>query len=160
MPSHREQKLLPYAPAQIFALVADIEQYPQFLPWCLAARVKSRGPAPDSGEWLLADLVIGYKLIRESYTSRVILNPPRVIEVTYTQGPFKSLHNLWRFSEHDGHCQVDFALDFEFKSGFLQKMIEPFFADAVRRMVAAFELRADKILGQASMTPPSCLGKV
>ncbi|MCX8505133.1 MAG: type II toxin-antitoxin system RatA family toxin [Alphaproteobacteria bacterium] len=148
MPAHSEQKFLPYTAQQIYDLVADIDKYPEFLPWCVASRVKSRvADSNGGGAVVLADLVIGYKLIQERFTSRVILQPHQRIEVNYTEGPFKYLNNIWQFNAQNGGCLVDFAIDFEFKSRLLQKMIEPFFYEAVRRMVTAFELRANKLYG-------------
>lgn len=140
---HVERKLLPYTPEQLFDLVADIEHYPEFLPWCVAARIKKR-----EGEVLFAELVIGFKMIRERYTSRVVLDRPRRIDVQYTEGPFKHLENQWAFAPADGgKCQLDFHIDFEFQTRFLEKIIGPLFGEAVKRMVGAFETRAAKLYG-------------
>ena len=142
MPTHAEQRVLPYAPEQLFALVADIERYPEFLPWCIGARIRERRP-----DFILADLIIGFRVFRERFTSRVALDPPRRIDVTYSEGPFRYLNNHWIFEPVAGGCRIDFFVDFEFKSRVLQKVIELLFGEAVRRMVAAFEGRARQLYG-------------
>ncbi len=144
MPTHAEQRVLPYRPDQLFDLVADIERYPEFLPWCVAARIRSR-----QGQEILADLVIGFKMIRERFTSRVKLDRAgRRIDVSYSEGPFKYLNNHWLFEEMpDGSTRIDFFVDFEFRSVMLQKIIGVLFNEAVRRMVAAFEARAKALYG-------------
>src|SRR5712671_4992679 len=88
MPTHAEQRVLPYTPEQLFALVADIERYPEFLPWCIGARIRERKP-----DLVVADLIIGFRMFRERFTSRVALDPPRRIDVAYTEGPFRYLNN-------------------------------------------------------------------
>jgi coenzyme Q-binding protein COQ10 len=142
MPTHAEQRVLPYTQEQLFALVADVERYPEFLPWCVGARIRER-----QGNVVVADLVIGFKLIRERFTSRVELDPPRRIDVAYTEGPFRYLNNHWSFTPVPGGCRIEFFVDFEFKSRMLQKIIEVLFGEAVRRMVAAFEKRAGDLYG-------------
>lgn len=145
MPSHAERKFLPYRRDDVFALVADVGKYPEFLPWCMAARVR-----PLADQSFEADLVIGFKMVRETFTSRVDLNPPDVVDVTYTKGPMRHLNNRWLIEEAEGGCMVDFKLDFEFKSVLLRKLIGPLFGEAVRRMVAAFETRASETCERAS----------
>lgn len=143
MPTHAEKRVLPYTPHQLYKLVADIESYPEFLPWCLAARIRQRRE-----NVVVADLIIGFKMIRERFTSRVSLDPAaRRIDVAYTEGPFKYLNNHWVFEEHPDGCLIDFYVDFEFRSKILQKMIGVLFNEAVRRMVAAFEGRARQLYG-------------
>jgi coenzyme Q-binding protein COQ10 len=143
MSKYAEQRLLPYTPEQLFDLVADIERYPEFLPWCIGARIRER----REGE-LKADLVIGFKVYRERFTSRVVLTPPGLIHVTYSDGPFRYLENEWKFGRGpNGGCVLDFYVDFEFKSRMLQRLIEVLFNEAVHRMVAAFEGRARKLYG-------------
>ena len=143
MPTHAEQRLLPYTQEQMYALVADIERYPEFLPWCVAARIKER-----RADFIDADLVIGFKMFRERFTSHVELDPPGRIDVTYAEGPFRYLNNHWTFERAPGGCRVDFFVDFEFKSRVLQKVIEVLFGEAVKRMVAAFESRARQLYGK------------
>ena len=142
MPTHAEQKVLPYTPEQLYALVADIERYPEFLPWCVGARIRERRDTV-----ILADLIIGFSMFRERFTSRVTLNRPHRIDVVYTEGPFKYLNNHWIFERVPGGCRIDFFVDFEFKSRILQRVIEMLFHEAVRRMVAAFETRAQHLYG-------------
>ena len=143
MPTHAEKRTLPYRADQLFDLVADIERYPEFLPWCRAARIRKR-----EGDVILADLVIGWKMIRERFTSRVALKKPNRIDVSYHEGPFKYLNNHWIFLPlPDGSCVIDFYVDFEFHSRMLQKVIGVLFNEAVRRMVHAFEERARALYG-------------
>ncbi len=143
MPTHAEQRRLPYTPEQLFDLVADVERYPEFLPWALACRVRSR-----EGDTLYADLVIGFKMVRERFTSKVVLDRPRRVDVTYTQGPFKYLNNHWIFNPtEDGGTVIDFYIDFEFRSRLLQKLMGALFNEAVRLMVSAFERRARQLYG-------------
>ena len=146
MKVHTEQKILPFKPHEIFELVGDVAKYPEFLPWCTGARVRERQPT-STGETMIADLMIGFKMVRERFTSRVTLDRPDLrIDVEYLQGPFKHLKNHWNFSAtQNGQCQIDFHLEFEFSSVMLQKLIGVLFHEAVRRMVAAFEARAYQI---------------
>ena len=143
MKVHTEQKILPFKPDEIFELVGDVAQYPEFLPWCTGARIRERQKT-SAGETMIADLMIGFKMVREKFTSRVDLDRANLrIDVTYLQGPFKTLKNHWTFSATpSGQCQIDFHLEFEFSSVLLQKLIGVLFHEAVRRMVAAFEARA------------------
>ncbi len=143
MPTHAEKKLLPYSQRQLFDLVADIERYPEFLPWCVGARIRER-----KDNEILGDLLIGYKMVRERFTSRVVLHRPDHIDVSYSEGPFKYLTNHWHFVPQEEGCLIDFYVDFEFRSRFLQKIIEVFFNEAVRRMVSAFETRARALYGE------------
>jgi coenzyme Q-binding protein COQ10 len=145
MPTHAEERVLPYTPEQLFALVAEVERYPEFLPWCVGARIKERRP-----DLIVADLIIGFRMFRERFTSRVSLDRPRRIDVAYADGPFRYLNNHWTFAPHPEGCRVDFFVDFEFKSRLLQKVIEVLFSEAVRRMVGAFEKRARDLYGAPS----------
>ena len=141
MPIHTEKRHLAHTPEQMFELVKDIEKYPEFLPWCMGTRIRSH----EDNE-ILADMVIGYKLFREKFTSRVTLTKPKRIDVVYSKGPFKYLNNHWIFlSEHDGTCTVDFFVDFEFRSKLMQNIIGVVFNEAVKVMVQAFEKRANFI---------------
>lgn len=148
MKVHSERRVMPFKPEQIFELVGDVASYPEFLPWCTGARIRERDVTP-SGEVLLADLMIGFKMVREKFTSRVTLDRPKMrIDVAYINGPFKHLNNHWTFSPTaEGKCQIDFHLEFEFSSIVLQKLIGVLFHEAVRRMVAAFEARAKQLYG-------------
>ena len=143
MPSHAEKKVLPHTPEQMFDMVADVTAYPDFLPWCIATRIQSLDE-----KHLVADMVIGFKMFREQFTSRVTLVRPGSIQVEYENGPFKYLKNRWIFeSEGDGNCLVDFSVEFEFRSHILDMAIGKVFTEAVRRMVSAFEKRADTLYG-------------
>ena len=136
----------------MFDLVADIETYPEFLPWCIAARNRKREDVAD-GEIVWSDLVVGLKLVRERFTSKVHLRPgdenePPRIDVEYVDGPLKFLRNHWVFvPRDDGGCEVDFYVEFEFRSKILERMIGALFHEAVSRMVAAFEKRANVLYG-------------
>ncbi|MBE7637317.1 type II toxin-antitoxin system RatA family toxin [Sneathiella sp. P13V-1] len=143
MPTHAEKKVLPYTPEQLFTLVASVDKYPEFLPWCIGARVKEQ-----SDVHMVADLVIGFKMFRERFTSHVKMDAlePR-IDVEYKDGPFKYLNNHWIFLDHPDGCEIDFFVDFEFKSVILQKTIGMLFNEAVQRMIAAFESRAKDLYG-------------
>jgi coenzyme Q-binding protein COQ10 len=146
MPRHSEKRELPYTAEQIFDLVADVDRYPEFLPWCIGARV--RRPEPNVID---ADLIIGFKMIRERYSSRVALDRPHRIDVIYgEEGPFRHLENHWSFRPTETGCVVEFYLDFEFRSRMLQRLIGMLFHEAVRRMVGAFEARAKVLYGPAS----------
>ena len=150
MPTHREKRFLPYSPEQIFDLVADVERYPEFLPWCVGARISKRDERT-----ITADLMIGFKMIRERYTSKVRLDRPGRIDVDYgNDGPFRHLENHWQFAKADGGCEIDFYLDFEFRSRMLQRLIGVLFQEAVKRMVAAFEGRAKVLYGTAPTGDP------
>ncbi|MBL8664957.1 MAG: type II toxin-antitoxin system RatA family toxin [Candidatus Odyssella sp.] len=140
--AHRETKLFPYAPAQVFDVVADVQRYPEFLPWCVGARVTSR-----DRDVFDAEVLVGFRFVRERYSSRVKLARPDAIDVTYTSGPFRHLVNNWRFKAVPEGCQVDFFIEFEFRSPMLQRLIGALFHEAVRKMVAAFESRARQLYG-------------
>jgi coenzyme Q-binding protein COQ10 len=151
MPTHAETRVVPYRPEQLFDLVADVGQYPQFLPWCVGARIRSR-TEPEQ----VADLTIGFGPFRESFTSRVTLERPHRVKVRYENGPFRYLNNEWRFQPHPNGCCVDFFVDFEFRSRLLQRAIGVVFNEAVRRMVNAFLKRAQDVYG----APPATISVV
>jgi coenzyme Q-binding protein COQ10 len=142
MPSHAERRIVPYHAEDLFDLVADVAQYPKFLPWCVAARVRKR----DAG-LMLADLTIGFGPFRESFSSRVELTRPADILVRYENGPFRHLRNHWRFQPVAAGTEVDFGVDFAFRSRVLEAAIGVVFHDAVRRMVDAFLRRAEAVYG-------------
>ena len=151
MPRHEERRVLAYSPDQLYKLVAEVEHYPEFLPWCLAARIRQR-----KERLLVADLVIGFKVFRERFTSRVELNPEaRRIDVTYAEGPFRYLNNHWVFNPHPEGCEIDFFVDFEFRNKVMQKVMQALFHEAVTRMVRAFEKRARDIYGAGSGEAPA-----
>ena len=138
MISHRETRLVPYPAELMYAVVADVEKYPQFLPWVLALRVLSRR---DNG--LTAEMAVGYGGLRERYTSDVRLDPQaRTIEVIETEGPFKTLENRWRFTPKSEGCEVEFCIEFEFKSRLLHSVAGHAFEKVLLKMTDAFEARA------------------
>jgi coenzyme Q-binding protein COQ10 len=148
MPTHAEKRLLPFTHEKLYNLVSDVEKYPDFLPWCIALRVRSR-----EVNMINADMIIGFKVFREKFSTRVTLNPPRRIDVEYLDGPFKYLNNHWIFKPiDDGACEIDFYVDFEFKSILLQKAIGAVFNEAVQKMINAFEARAHRIYGNQLKT--------
>lgn len=145
MPSHAERRPLPFAPELLFDLVADVARYPEFLPWCVATRVRKGG----TDEGFEADMTIGFKVFRESFLSRIKLDRPNRIDVNYVYGPFKYLTNKWIFEpQPNGHCIIDFHVDFEFRSHLLERLIGSVFTEAVHRMVSAFEKRAYDLHGR------------
>ncbi|MDI9408042.1 MAG: type II toxin-antitoxin system RatA family toxin [Candidatus Pacebacteria bacterium] len=138
---HHEKRHLNFTPEQIFDLVADVKSYPEFLPWCLAARIHSQ-----NSEQIHADLVVGSGFIRETFTSRVALNRPTQITVHYDKGPLAKMHNAWHFSRaDDGGCIVEFTVEFEFKNRMFHIFVDRIFDEVVRRMVNGFEQRAKAI---------------
>ena len=142
MTSHAETKYLPYTAKEMFDLVADVSSYPEFLPWCAAARVRKeiqKGVVKQ----IEADLVISFKVFREKFGSRVILDASKfTIETEYLDGPFRHMHSVWSFNNSEQGCEVNFNVDFEFKSAILQSIIGLVFNDAMQRIVRAFERRA------------------
>jgi coenzyme Q-binding protein COQ10 len=143
MPTHAEKRILRYTPEQLFDLVADVRRYPEFLPWCVGARVLSQSETE-----LTADLTIGFKIFRETFRSHVALERPGHVHVRYLNGPFRYLNNHWRFTPVGQGTEVDFFVDFEFRSRLLQAAIGMVFNEAVRLMVRAFERRAMALYGR------------
>ncbi|MCW1956039.1 type II toxin-antitoxin system RatA family toxin [uncultured Lentibacter sp.] len=147
MPQHEETRVLPYSPAQMFQLVGDVARYPEFLPWCSAARVRSLTPI-EGGEEMLADLVIGFQVFRERFGSRVrLFEEAGRIETEYLDGPFKYMRSNWQFVPNESGCEVRFDVDFEFRNFLLQKAGGLFFYEAMQRIVKAFEARAEALYG-------------
>ncbi len=142
MPTHSETKLLPYTAQQMYDLVADVGKYPEFLPWCAAARVRRTLPA-EGAVVMEADLVISFKVFRERFGSRVTLwSDDYRIDTEYIDGPFKYMKSTWSFRDVEGGCEVSFFVDFEFRNAILQSVIGLVFNDAMQRIVRAFERRA------------------
>ncbi len=142
MTSHAETKYLPYTAKEMFDLVADISSYPEFLPWCSAARVRQKIQKGEVTQ-IEADLVISFKVFREKFGSRVILDTSKfTIETDYINGPFRYMHSVWSFENSGQGCDVKFNVDFEFKNAMLQSIIGLVFNDAMQRIVRAFERRA------------------
>lgn len=146
MPGIHETRQLPYSAEQMFDLVADVKRYGEFLPWVIATRVRS-----DSETEMLADMVVGFKSIRESFSSRVSKLRPQEIAVHYIDGPLSDLHNVWTFrSTGDGTCEIDFQVDFTFRNRMFERLAGQYFDRAFRRMVEAFEARAAQLYGNNS----------
>ncbi len=148
MPRHAETRFLPYTPAQLYDLVIDIERYPEFLPWCVAARILEK-----NDNMLKADLIAGYKAFREKFTSVVTMMPHRTIDVAYVSGPLTHLSNSWNFTAVLGGCKLNFQLEFNFKTTLFSNVLEIFFEKALKRMTDAFEARANALYVPLSSQP-------
>ena len=142
MPKHSETRTLPYTPEQMFDLVADVRRYAEFLPWVIAIRVRQDTPAET-----LADMIVGFKGLRETFTSRVRKDRPGVITVEYIEGPLRFLRNDWRFRPEGSGCAVDFSVDFAFKNRVFEVLAGQVFQAALRQMIRAFEARAAALYG-------------
>ncbi|WP_374388075.1 type II toxin-antitoxin system RatA family toxin [Sandaracinobacter sp.] len=151
MPRHSETRVLPWSPQEMFELVADVKRYPEFLPWVVAVRPRQQGD-----ELTVWDMSVGFKSLRETFTSRVRLDRPHHIDVDYVSGPLKHLHNDWRFhAAPDGATRLEFSVDFEFRSKIFERLAGAFFHEAFKRMVASFEARAAKLYGSRSLSATS-----
>lgn len=151
MPGIRETRRLPYSAEQMFDLVADVGRYAEFLPWVIATRVKS-----DSDTEMVADMVVGFKSLREKFTSRVAKDRPREIDVHYVDGPLRDLDNTWIFRPHpEGGCEIDFRVEFTFKNRMFERIAGQYFDRAFHKMVAAFETRAAEVYGSKSSSAQS-----
>ncbi len=143
MPGIRETRRMPWSSEQMFDLVADVGRYQEFLPWVVATRVKS-----NSDSEMIADLLVGFKAIREKFTSRVDKHRPNHINVHYIDGPLRDLDNSWDFRPLEGGgCEVDFCVDFTFRNPVFEALAGQYFDRAFRRMVEAFEQRAAELYG-------------
>jgi coenzyme Q-binding protein COQ10 len=151
LPSFRDDRRVRHQAEQMFALVADVERYPEFVPLCKALKVRSRRNDDGGRETLIAGMTVGYKLIRETFTSRVALDKPRLkVAVEYIDGPFSHLENIWTFTnEPEGEgSRVGFFIDYEFKSRTLGALMGSMFDVAFRKFARAFEERADAVYGR------------
>lgn len=153
MTTHSETRVMPYSADQMYDLIADIEKYGEFLPWCAAVRKRS-SVIDGAVETVDADMIVSFKVFREKFGCRVVLNPEaKKIDVSYLDGPFKYLTNNWKFSPvSDESCEVDFFVDFEFKSRTLQALIGVVFHEAMRQVVRAFETRAEALYGASQIS--------
>jgi coenzyme Q-binding protein COQ10 len=149
MPHFSTKRRVPHAATDMFDLVADVEKYPQFVPLCSALKVKSR-TEKDGATVLVADMTVAYKIIRETFTSRVTLDRPELrIFVEYLSGPFKRMQNRWRFVPiGEDACEIEFFIDYEFRSRTLAAVMGAVFDAAFRKFAVAFEQRADEIYGR------------
>ncbi len=151
MPSISETRQLPYSPEQLFNIVADVEKYPDFLPWVVATRVTE-----NSETRMKADMLVGFKAIREKFTSEVDKDAPNSIRVHYIDGPLKDLDNLWTFkTDEQGGCELFFSVEFSFKSKMFEALAGQYIDRAFRKMVAAFEERAELLYGKSNSSAQS-----
>jgi len=143
VPRHTEQRRLPYTPEQLFDLVADVKSYAEFLPWVAAVRIRS-----NSETETIADLVVGFRALKETFTSKVTKRRPEAIVTDYIEGPLKYLHNSWKFApDGEGGTIIDFCVDFAFRSRIFESLAGQMFDRALRRMIGAFEDRAHALYG-------------
>ncbi|WP_373475167.1 type II toxin-antitoxin system RatA family toxin [Sphingorhabdus sp.] len=150
MPHHHERRVLPHSAAQMYDLVADVGRYPEFLPWVSAVRIRKN----DESE-MLADMIVGFKSLRETFSSRVIKDANYSIVVDYLDGPMKHLQNNWRFEDlPDGGSTVDFTVDFSFRNRVFEAIAGQFFDSALRKMTSAFIERADVLYGAGGSNSP------
>ncbi len=145
MPGIHEIRRLPHSAEQMFDLVADVARYAEFLPWVVATRVRS-----NSDREMVADLVVGFMALREKFTSRVMKDRPGAITVHYLDGPMRDLENSWRFRALETGCEVEFKVNFTFRNPLFERLAGSYFDQAFRRMVAAFEARAQVLYGNNS----------
>jgi coenzyme Q-binding protein COQ10 len=151
MPVINQQRRLAWSAEQMFDLVADVKRYPEFLPWVVATRIQS-----DSENEMVADMMVGFSALREKFTSRVKKDRPHRIAVEYLDGPLKRLSNTWEFRPHeDGGCVIDFNVDFTFRSAIFEALAGQYLDRAFRKMVAAFETRAERLYGSKSSSATS-----
>ena len=142
----RELRIMPYSAEQMFDLVADVGRYPEFLPWVAATRVRS-----DSEHEMIADMLVGFKNLREKFTSRVEKVRPERVQVHYVDGPMRDLDNVWLFRPIDDQsCEVDFSVSFSFRNALFEKLAGQYVDRAFRKMVAAFEERAEALYGSSN----------
>lgn len=151
MPHIVETRELPWSAEQMYDLVADVRRYAEFLPWVVATRIKS-----DDESVMIADMLVGFSALREKFTSRVRKDRPRAIKVEYIEGPLKNLENDWTFTPSPmGGCTVDFCVDFAFRNALFEKLAGQYLDSAFRKMVAAFEKRAEQLYGSSSSSATS-----
>jgi len=146
MPSIHEVRTLPYSAQQMFDMVADVGRYGEFLPWVVATRVKS-----DDGREMIADMLVGFKMLREKFTSRVIKDAPGGLTVHYIDGPMRDLDNRWLFRDVPEGCELEFSVSFTFRNPLFEKLAGQYFDKAFRKMVAAFEERAAVLYGAPAL---------
>ena len=152
MPRFSSKRRVHHTASQMFDLVADAERYPEFVPLCQSLKIRQRTLQPDGTEIVIADMTVSFKLIKETFTSKVTLDRPNLkILVEYLKGPFSSLENRWTFEpKSEGDCDVGFYLAYEFKSRMLAMLMGQMFDAAFARFSAAFEKRADTIYGKGA----------
>jgi coenzyme Q-binding protein COQ10 len=151
MPQFSSKRRIRHSASQMFDLVADVERYPDFVPLCKSLKIRQRMAKPDGTEIVIADMTVSFKLVRESFVSKVTLDRPRLkIMVEYLEGPFSKLENRWTFEPRsEDACDVGFFIAYEFKSRMLAMLMGAMFDAAFQRFAAAFEKRADAVYGKA-----------
>lgn len=149
MPHFTTRHTVEHSAEDMFALVADVRSYPEFVPLCQSLRVRGESPLDGNRSVVVADMTVAYKMFKETFTSRVELDPDkREILVTYLDGPFKKMENRWRFEEvSESRCVVEFFIDYEFRSRALASLMGAMFDRAFRKFSSAFEARADQLYG-------------
>lgn len=150
MPAFETTRRVPHTAAHMFDLVADAEKYPRFLPLCEALRIRGRQDLGEGREILVADMTVSFKLVKATYTSRVLLDRPKfAIDVAYLDGPFEHLDNRWRFREAgEGACDVDFYIDYKFRNRAFDALMGAMFDRAFHKFSEAFAKRADEVYGR------------
>ncbi|MBN8936250.1 MAG: type II toxin-antitoxin system RatA family toxin [Rhizobiales bacterium] len=150
MPQFSTRRRVGHSAADMFDLVADVERYPEFVPLCRALKVRQRTPGGEGIETIVADMTVSFKLVRESFRSRVTLDRPKLqILVEYLQGPFSHMQNRWTFTPTgEQSCEIEFFIDYEFRSRMLGVLMGSMFDAAFRRFATAFEARADQVYGR------------
>jgi coenzyme Q-binding protein COQ10 len=152
MPTFSTKRRVRHSATEMFDLVADVERYPEFVPMCRGLKVRQRTPGEEGIEVIVADMTVSFKLVRETFRSRVTLDRPNLkILVEYLQGPFSHMQNRWSFKpDGDEACEIEFFIDYEFKSRTLGMLMGAMFDAAFRRFAAAFEQRADRVYGRTA----------
>src|SRR5882724_7849549 len=152
MPQFTTRRRARHSAADMFDLVADVESYPEFVPLCKALKVRQRTQTGEGIETIVADMTVSFKLVRETFRSRVTLDRPKLqILVEYLQGPFSRMQNRWSFKPAgEEACDIEFFIEYEFKSRMLGMLMGSMFDVAFRRFASAFEQRADKVYGRKS----------
>ncbi len=160
MPSFRSNRLVRHTPEQMFDLVADCDKYPEFLPFCVEMKTRSRGADAAGNPIVLAEMVVGYKAIRQRFVTRNTMDRARrKITVEYVDGPFSRLRNVWNFLPDGENCKVEFYIDYEFSSRFFGALMGSMFDQIFRTFAGAFEARADKVYGAGGAIPPPKLAQ-
>jgi coenzyme Q-binding protein COQ10 len=151
LPHIAETRELPWSAEQMYDLVADVRRYAEFLPWVVATRIKS-----DDETVMIADMLVGFSALREKFTSKVLKDRNRSIKVEYIEGPLKNLSNDWTFTPAPGGgCRIDFSVDFAFRNAIFEKLAGQYLDSAFRKMVAAFEKRAQQLYGSNNSSATS-----
>ena len=154
MPRFNSRRRVNHSASEMFDLVADVECYPEFVPLCQSLKIRQRNPGPNGTEVVIADMTVSFKLVRETFTSRVTLDRANLnILVEYLRGPFSKLENRWTFEpKSDNSCEVSFYIAYEFKSRMLALLMGAMFDAAFQRFAGAFEKRADRIYGKRTVS--------